>query len=153
MTTKKNSIKKKSATAKADAKYFAGTGRRKSSVARVRLYDRKKGEVAGIGKNTVNDRVIDKYFVAPETLKAVMEPLVTVGAQETFVFTVVAKGGGTTGQADATRLGIARALVEADESYRPALKASGFLKRDARVVERKKPGLRKARRAPQWSKR
>ena len=123
-----------------------GTGRRKSSVARVRL-------VPGTGKIVINDRTIDDYF-GLETLKVVVrQPLV---ATETLgKFDVIAKvtGGGFTGQAGAIRHGIARALLTVEDEYRAVLKAAGFLTRDSRMKERKKYGLKAARRAPQFSKR
>ncbi len=125
---------------------FYGTGRRKSSVARVYL-------VPGTGKITINKRDIDEYF-GLETLKVVVrQPLVTTGTDGKFDVQVNVKGGGYTGQAGAIRHGIARALLEADAENRPALKAEGYLTRDPRMKERKKYGLKKARRAPQFSKR
>ena len=129
----------------AKAKYY-GTGRRKSSVARVYL-------VPGTGKVTINKRDMDEYF-GLDTLKLIVrQPLVlTETAQKYDVITTV-RGGGFTGQAGAIRHGISRALLQADADLRPALKKAGFLTRDARKKERKKYGLKKARRAPQFSKR
>ena len=128
------------------APYFYGTGRRKSSVARVRIYQ-------GTGKVTINDRDIDDYF-GLDTLKTIVrQPLVLTETDEKFDIVCRVAGGGVTGQAGAIRHGIARALIVADESYRPALKAAGFLTRDPRMKERKKYGLKAARRAPQFSKR
>ena len=125
---------------------FYGTGRRKSSVARVYL-------VPGTGKITINKRDIDEYF-GLETLKVVVrQPLVLTGTEGKYDVQVNVKGGGYTGQAGAIRHGISRALLEADADHRPALKAEGFLTRDPRMKERKKYGLKKARRAPQFSKR
>ena len=125
---------------------FYGTGRRKSSVARVYL-------VPGSGKITINKRDIDEYL-GLETLKVVVrQPLVLTGTEGKFDVIVNVKGGGYTGQAGAIRHGISRALLEADGEYRPQLKAAGFLTRDPRMKERKKYGLKKARRAPQFSKR
>jgi small subunit ribosomal protein S9 len=125
---------------------FYGTGRRKSSVARVYL-------VPGSGKITINKRDIDEYF-GLETLKVVVrQPLVTTGTDGKFDVQVNVKGGGYTGQAGAIRHGIARALLTVDGDYRPALKAAGYLTRDPRMKERKKYGLKGARRAPQFSKR
>ena len=126
---------------------YYGTGRRKSSVARVYL-------TPGKGKITINKRDIDEYL-GLETLKVVVrQPLELTGTLDTFDVNVNVKGGGYTGQAGAIRHGIARALLEADEEeYRPQLKAAGFLTRDPRMKERKKYGLKKARRAPQFSKR
>ena len=126
--------------------FFYGTGRRKSSVARVRLYQ-------GTGKVTINGRDIDDYF-GLETLKLlVRQPLVTTGNVEKFDIVATVSGGGVTGQAGAIRHGVARALLLADENNRAALKAAGFLTRDPRMKERKKYGLKAARRAPQFSKR
>ena len=126
-------------------KYY-GTGRRKSSVARVYL-------VPGSGKITINNRDIDEYL-GLETLKVVVrQPLVLTGTDGKFDVKVNVKGGGYTGQAGAIRHGISRALLEVDAEYRPTLKAAGFLTRDPRMKERKKYGLKKARRAPQFSKR
>ena len=129
----------------ATVKYY-GTGRRKSSVARVYL-------VPGSGKITINKRDIDDYF-GLETLKLIVrQPLVATETVDKFDVVVTVKGGGTTGQAGAIRHGIARALTTVDADYRPTLKKAGFLTRDSRIVERKKPGLSKARRRFQFSKR
>ena len=126
--------------------YFYGTGRRKSSVARVRLYQ-------GTGKITINDRDIDDYF-GLETLKLIVrQPLALTETDEKFDIVCRVSGGGVTGQAGAIRHGISRALLEADADYRPSLKKAGFLTRDPRMKERKKYGLKAARRAPQFSKR
>ena len=125
---------------------FYGTGRRKSSVARVYLKP-------GKGNITVNKRELDEYF-GLETLKTIVrQPLVATETEKKYDINVNVKGGGTTGQAGAIRHGIARALLKVDEDFRPALKAGGFLTRDPRMKERKKPGLKAARRAPQFSKR
>ena len=125
---------------------FYGTGRRKSSVARVYL-------VAGTGKITINKRDIDEYF-GLETLKTIVrQPLVLTENADKFDVLVNVNGGGTTGQAGAIRHGISRALLEADPEYRKPLKDAGFLTRDPRMKERKKYGLKKARRAPQFSMR
>ena len=129
----------------ATTKYY-GTGRRKSSVARVYL-------VPGTGKVTINKRDIDEYL-GLETLKVVVrQPLVATETVDKFDVIVTVKGGGYTGQAGAIRHGIARALLQVDGEYRPVLKAAGFLTRDPRMKERKKYGLKAARRAPQFSKR
>ena len=126
--------------------YFYGTGRRKSSVARVRL-------IPGTGNVTINGRNIDEYF-GLETLKMIVtQPFGVTKTEGTFDVICTVKGGGVSGQAGAIRHGVARALVTADENYRPALKAAGFLTRDPRMKERKKYGLKGARRAPQFSKR
>ena len=126
--------------------YFYGTGRRKKSVARVRLY-------AGTGNITVNGRDVDDYF-GLETLKLIInQPFGVTSTEGKFDVVCTAKGGGISGQAGAIRHGIARALLQADETYRPALKKAGFLTRDPRMKERKKYGLKVARRASQFSKR
>ena len=129
----------------AAARYY-GTGRRKSSVDRVYL-------VPGSGKITVNKRDIEEYF-GLETLKLIIrQPLEVTGTTGKFDISINVCGGGTTGQAGAIRHGISRALLEADSDFRPALKKAGFLTRDPRMKERKKYGLKAARRAPQFSKR
>ena len=126
--------------------YFYGTGRRKKSVARVRVYP-------GTGKITINDRSIDDYF-GLETLKLIVrQPLALTGTTEKFDIVCRVNGGGGTGQAGAIRHGLSRALLQYDEALRPALKKAGFLTRDPRMKERKKYGLKGARRAPQFSKR
>ena len=125
---------------------FYGTGRRKSSIARVYL-------VPGNGNITINKRSIDEYF-GLETLKVIVrQPLETTKNADKFDVIVNVHGGGYTGQAGAIRHGISRALLQADADNRPALKAEGFLTRDPRMKERKKYGLKAARRAPQFSKR
>ncbi|HHW30155.1 MAG TPA: 30S ribosomal protein S9 [Clostridiaceae bacterium] len=125
---------------------YCGTGRRKKSIARVRL-------IPGDGKIIINERSIDDYF-GLETLKVIVrQPLVLTGTEGKYDVLCKVVGGGFTGQAGAIRHGIARALTVADESLRPALKKAGFLTRDPRMKERKKYGLKKARRAPQFSKR
>ena len=127
--------------------YLYGTGRRKSSVARVHLF------AGGTGSITVNGRDIDDYF-GLETLKYIVrQPLNTTGMVDKVDINATVKGGGVTGQAGAIRHGISRALLLVDENYRPALKEAGFLTRDSRMKERKKYGLKAARRAPQFSKR
>jgi Ribosomal protein S9 len=129
----------------AQVQYY-GTGRRKSSVARVRL-------VAGDGKIIVNGQDVEKYFDL-ETLRTILkQPLVTTETEGRYDVLVNVNGGGFTGQAGAIRHGVARALLQADPEYRPALKQAGFLTRDPRMKERKKYGLKGARRAPQFSKR
>ncbi len=128
------------------AKNFYGTGRRKKSIARVYLRP-------GKGDITINKRPIDDYF-GLETLKVIVrQPLVLTGTADKFDMVVTVKGGGTTGQAGAIRHGVARALLTVDNDYRPALKKAGYLTRDPRMKERKKYGLKAARRAPQFSKR
>jgi len=130
----------------ADKINYCGTGRRKNSIARVRL-------VEGTGKITINGKDIEEYF-GMETLKVIVRQPLTV-TNTVAKYDVVAKvvGGGFTGQAGAIRHGIARALNEANDEFRPVLKSNGFLTRDPRMKERKKYGLKKARKAPQFSKR
>ena len=126
--------------------YFYGTGRRKKSVARVRI-------VPGTGVITINKKDIDTYF-GLETLKLIVnQPFAVTETAGKFDIIARVNGGGLSGQAGAIRHGLARALVQADENYKPALKAAGFLTRDPRMKERKKYGLKGARRAPQFSKR
>ena len=126
-------------------KYY-GTGRRKKSIARVYL-------MPGTGKVTINKRDIDEYL-GLETLKVIVrQPFMATGTNEKFDVQVNVRGGGFSGQAGAIRHGIARALLQADNDYRPILKKAGFLTRDPRMKERKKYGLKAARRAPQFSKR
>lgn len=125
---------------------FRGTGRRKSSIARVRI-------VAGNGNITINKKSIDEYF-GTEILKVIVkQPLVVTNTLEKYDVICTVKGGGFTGQAGAIRHGIARSLLEVNSEYRPVLKSNGFLTRDSRMKERKKYGLKKARKAPQFSKR
>ena len=132
--------------AKSEKIVYYGTGRRKSSIARVRL-------VEGSGKITINGKDIDEFF-GLETLKVIVrQPLTVTNTSAKYDVIAIVKGGGFTGQAGAIRHGIARALNEANSEYRPALKQNGFLTRDPRMKERKKYGLKKARKAPQFSKR
>lgn len=133
--------------AKSNKEVFLGTGRRKSSIARVRL-------IEGKGSITVNGRKLEEYF-GEETLRVIVkQPLVATNTESKFDIIAKVTGGGFSGQAGAIRHGIARALNEANkEEYRAVLKASGFLTRDSREKERKKYGLKKARKAPQFSKR
>ncbi|MCM1330887.1 MAG: 30S ribosomal protein S9 [Ruminococcus sp.] len=126
--------------------YFYGTGRRKSSVARVRVY-------AGSGNITINGRTLDDYF-GLETLKLIVkQPLILTENADKFDIVCTVAGGGVTGQAGAIRHGLSRALLQVNEELRPVLKKAGFLTRDPRMKERKKYGLKAARRAPQFSKR
>lgn len=125
---------------------YIGTGRRKKSIARVRL-------VPGEGKVTINNRDIEGYFGLETLIVIVNQPLVLTDTKEKFDIIVNVHGGGYTGQAGAIRHGISRALLKADANLRPELKKAGFLTRDPRMKERKKYGLKKARRAPQFSKR
>lgn len=129
----------------ADTQYY-GTGRRKSSTARVFLR-------AGAGNILINKRSIEEYFGRETARMVVRQPLELVEMVEKFDLYITVKGGGTTGQAGAIRHGITRALMEYDESFRPAFRKAGYVTRDARKVERKKVGLHKARKRPQYSKR
>ncbi|CEN21177.1 30S ribosomal protein S9 [Paraclostridium sordellii] len=129
----------------ANVQYY-GTGRRKHSVARVRL-------VAGEGNIIVNGRKVEEYFNYETLIRDVKQPLVLTGTESKYDIIVKVEGGGFTGQAGAIRHGISRALLTVDAELRPALKKEGFLTRDARMKERKKYGLKAARRAPQFSKR
>jgi len=124
----------------------AGTGRRKEAIARVRI-------MPGTGQWLINDRSLEAYFPNKVHQQLVNEPFVTLGAENSFDVVARISGGGVTGQAGALRLGVTRALTIVDGENRPALKKAGFLTRDARVKERKKYGLKKARKAPQYSKR
>ena len=128
-----------------DTQYY-GTGRRKTSTARVFMKP-------GNGSITVNDRPLDTFFGRKTAQMIVRQPLELMQVTDTFDVNVTVKGGGTTGQAGAIRHGLTRALMQYDESMRPTLRKAGFVTRDAREVERKKVGLRKARRATQYSKR
>ena len=135
-------------------KVYTGTGRRKTSVARVKL-------IPGKGKITINGRDVHEYLPYETLIMDLMQPLVLTNTQEMFDVEVNVFGGGFSGQTGAIRLGITRALLEYDQttssdsenSFRKVLKAAGFITRDSRIKERKKPGLKKARRAPQFSKR
>ena len=132
--------------AKKEQEVFNGTGRRKSSIARVRI-------MSGKGNITVNGKPLDEYF-GEETLKVIVkQPLTVTNTLDKFDVIATVKGGGFSGQAGAVRHGIARALNAANLEYRPTLKSNGFLTRDSRKKERKKYGLKKARKAPQFSKR
>ncbi|GIK74098.1 MAG: 30S ribosomal protein S9 [Chloroflexota bacterium] len=128
------------------AEYVEAVGRRKEATARVRLY-------AGAGEIVVNDKPVDVYFGRALDQMILRQPLALTGTEASFNISVKVSGGGESGQASAVRLGIARALVEQDANLRPSLKAAGFLTRDAREKERKKPGLKRARKAPQYTKR
>ena len=130
-----------------ETKYIESIGRRKEAVARVRLHH------GGTGTIKINDRELVEYLPLEIMQQAVISPLKETGMENVFDITVVVKGGGVHGQADAIRLGIARGLVDFNPEFRGTLKKVGFLSRDARVRERKKFGHRSARRSPQWSKR
>jgi len=129
------------------SQYYEGIGRRKTSTARVRLHSGGKGEV------TVNDKPVKEYFGRELDILKLMTPLKVVGAESRYDVTVKVKGGGDTGQADAVAMGVARALVVSDPELKSVLRKAGFLTRDARAKERKKPGLKRARKAPQYTKR
>jgi small subunit ribosomal protein S9 len=127
--------------------YYEGVGRRKEATARVRLYP------GGDGKFIVNDRPLQEYFVREMDVMRLMEPLKVAGMDGRFNISVQVKGGGISGQAGAVRLGLARALLQVDPQLRALLRQKGLLTCDARVKERKKPGLKRARKAPQYTKR
>jgi len=127
--------------------YLYAVGRRKTAVARVRLY--KKGE----GKITVNEKDYNKYFSTYELQQIILNPIEATGMKKELDFSIKVTGGGQKGQAEAARHGISRALVILEKDLRKTLKPFGYLKRDPRRKERKKPGLKRARRAPQWAKR
>ena len=125
---------------------FYGTGRRKNAVARVYL-------LPGDGKFNVNNRTMEDYFGRKSLLKVIEQPMELTGTTGKFDVKIMVLGGGVSGQAGAVKMGIARALIQADPNLRPVLKKAGFLTRDSRMKERRKYGLKKARRAPQFSKR
>lgn len=127
--------------------YYEGIGRRKESTARVRV-------MSGSGQFVVNGKTLDEYFTRLGDSDTILAPLSAVGeSREKFDFTVVVTGGGVTGQSEAIQLGVARALIKFDPDLRPPLRKGGYLTRDARVKERKKPGLKGARKAPTYTKR
>lgn len=128
------------------AEYIEAIGRLKTATARVRLYP-------GSGEIVVNDKPMPAYFGRALDQMILRQPLSLTGMESAYNISVHVRGGGEGGQASAVRLGIARALIEADENLRPTLKSAGFLTRDARAKERKKPGLKRARKAPQYTKR
>ena len=127
--------------------YYEGIGRRKTSTARVRLH------TGGTGAVTVNDKPMAEYFGRQADSMKAVAPLKLAGAEQRFDVTVKVSGGGDTGQADAAAMGVARALLEVDAELKPMLRKAGYLTRDARAKERKKPGLKRARKAPQYTKR
>jgi len=131
----------------AEQQYYEGVGRRKTSTARVRLH------VGGAGSIVVNDKPVAEYFTREQDAKQLSNVLAAAGAEGRYNVTVKVEGGGITGQADAVRMGLARALFKMDPNLREALRRGGFLSRDAREKERKKPGLKRARKAPQYTKR
>jgi small subunit ribosomal protein S9 len=127
--------------------YYEGIGRRKESTARVRL-------MAGSGRYIVNEKEINEFFTRFGDVEKILSPLNVAGENPTAVdITVVVKGGGVTGQTDAVKLGLARALIKMNPNYQPSLRKNGLLTRDARIKERKKPGLKRARKAPTYTKR
>jgi len=128
-------------------KFISAIGKRKTTVAQVRLYKN------GTGIMTINQQKVNQYFPTLALRTIVAQPLKLSGHLKDLNFSILVKGGGKKGQAEAIRHGIARALIQLDEKLKPGLRAKGWLTRDARKKERKKPGLKKARRAPQWSKR
>jgi small subunit ribosomal protein S9 len=139
--------KKSAEQTKFKGRFIVANGRRKTSTAIVRLY--KNGE----GIMTVNGQSAGQYFKEEELFSIINQPLKLTGLQKDFNLSVIVSGGGKKGQAEAVRHGIARVLLEINPELRPALKVKGWITRDARKKERKKPGLKKARRAPQWAKR
>lgn len=140
----KKETKEKSSSA---GKYIRAIGRRKTAVAQVRMYEKGSGEM------TVNGLSALEYFKKEDNVNVALQPLKVVSKLKDFDLSVVVKGGGMLGQLDAVRHGIARALVKFDSEFKTMLKTSGYITRDPRKKERKKPGLKKARKAPQWSKR
>jgi small subunit ribosomal protein S9 len=126
--------------------YYEGIGRRKTSTARVRV-------MSGTGEFTVNEKSLEDFFTRPGDAQTILAPLETVGRRTSLDVSVLVSGGGVTGQTDAVQLGVARALLKLDPDLKPALRKSGFLTRDQREKERKKPGLKRARKAPTYTKR
>ena len=131
----------------AEQQYYEGIGRRKTSTARVRLH------IGGTGSILVNDKTGDEYFTREQDNKWMRQPLKVTGSESRYNVTIQVSGGGVTGQADAVRMGMARALSKVDPSLHEVLRRNGLLTRDARAKERKKPGLKRARKAPQYTKR
>ena len=127
--------------------YYEGLGRRKAATARVRLH------IGGSGQIIVNDRPVEVYFPRVGDLSTLIEPMLATETETRFDISAKVRGGGVTGQRDAVQLGIARALLKADPELRPVLRKAGYLTRDSRAKERKKPGLKRARKAPQYTKR
>jgi small subunit ribosomal protein S9 len=127
--------------------YYYGVGRRKTATAQVRLY------TGGTGTVIINDKPLEEYFTRRRDIVQILEPLQVTETDNAFNITVLVRGGGVTGQAGAVRHGIARALLVANADYRPVLRKGGYLTRDARAKERKKPGLKRARKRPQYTKR
>lgn len=129
------------------AQYYEGIGRRKAATARVRLFP------GGTGKFTVNDKSLEEYMPRIGDMEVLLQPFAAVGQELSYDVSVHVNGGGITGQRDAIKLGISRALLKIDPDMRSALKSRGLITRDARVKERKKPGLKRARKAPTFTKR
>ena len=127
--------------------YYEAVGRRKRATARVRMFP------GGDGSIVINEKPLEEYFAREGDVLALTEPLRATATENRFNISVRVKGGGMTGQSDAVRMGVARALLKADPELRPVLRKGGFLTRDARAKERKKPGLKRARKAPQYTKR
>lgn len=146
MAEDKTEEKQEKSLMKRDGHYFYANGKRKTSVARVRLYENGKGDIV------VNNKPFTEYFFG-ELIGSIKAPLKIANALKLFDITALIEGGGVSSQADALRHGISKALLEYDPELRSQLKKAGFLTRDSRVKERKKPGLKRARRAPQWAKR
>jgi small subunit ribosomal protein S9 len=130
-----------------ERKYVYATGKRKTSIAKVRLYPNGRGQI------TINDKPIKEYLTVDHQFSAVYAPLKLVDGEKSYDLSITVQGGGVTGQAEAIRHGVTKALVIHDPSLRTTLKKEGLLTRDPRAKERKKPGLKRARRAPQWAKR
>lgn len=153
---KKPAVKKVSKTTEpasvksASQRYVYAVGRRKTAIAQVRLYPNEK---TGSAVAVVNKKTIREYFGTESLETIALSPIKLVGLESAFEVSVVVRGGGLHGQADAIKLGVARSLIKHDVLLRAVLKSAGMLTRDARAVERKKPGLKKARRSPQWAKR
>ena len=150
MTTKKATNQVPDSKTVFTGEYFYAVGRRKNAVAQIRLYKRSDNKKLA---HTVNGKSLGDYFPTVRAQKIFLAPLEESGMTNEFIVSAVLTGGGTTGQVEAARHGIARALVLYDDAIRSTLKAAGYLRRDPRMVERKKPGLKKARRATQWRKR
>jgi small subunit ribosomal protein S9 len=148
-TVKKKVVKKTVKKTKASNKYFEAVGRRKSSIARIRLFE-KTGEKGTI---QINEKELSQYFPLEEHRKLINSPLIKTKTEKNFFVSCKVYGGGTHSQSQAIRHGISRALLKVDPEFRPILKLEGFLTRDSRAKERRKFGLKKARKAPQWSKR
>jgi small subunit ribosomal protein S9 len=154
-TKKTETISKSTKKAPVADQYFEAVGRRKESIARARItLDQNIDAKKPVGSNVIiNERPLATYFTIAEHFEVVLAPLKLTNLLNQYQVSVHVLGGGVKGQAEATRLALARVLININESLKPILRAAGYLSRDARVVERKKPGLKKARRAPQWKKR